>query len=166
MPRRVLITGGAGFIGSHTALVLLEQGYELVVLDNFDNSSPEALKRVKKLANSNALDLVEGDVRDLEAVNRAFDCGGPVDGVIHFAGLKAVSESVANPLHYWDVNISGSRVLAAAMEQHQGRTLVFSSTSTVYGEPEVFPLHGQMPKAPVHPYAQTKLTVEQTLSAL
>ena len=81
MTRRVLITGGAGFIGSHTALVLLEQGYELVVLDNFDNSNPEALKRVQELAGSNALDLVEGDVRDLDAVNRAFDCGGPIDGV-------------------------------------------------------------------------------------
>ena len=166
MARRVLITGGAGFIGSHTALVLLEQGYELVVLDNFDNSSPEALKRVKTLANSNALDLVEGDVRDLNAVNRAFDRGGPIDGVIHFAGLKAVGESVANPLHYWDVNLNGSRVLATAMEQHQCRTLVFSSTSTVYGEPEVFPLHEQMPTAPVHPYAQTKLAVEQMLGAL
>ena len=164
MPRRVLITGGAGFIGSHTALVLLEQGYELVVLDNFDNSSPEALRRVKELADSNALELVEGDVRDLAAVHRAFDCGGPIDGVIHFAGLKAVGESVANPLRYWDVNVNGSRVLAAAMEQHQCRTLVFSSTSTVYGEPEAFPLKEEMP--PVHPYAQTKLAVEQMLGAL
>ena len=166
MPRRVLITGGAGFIGSHTAFVLLEQGYELVVLDNFDNSSPEALTRVKELANSNALDLVEGDVRDLNAVNHAFDRGGPIDGVIHFAGLKAVGESVANPLLYWDINLNGSRVLAAAMEQHQCRTLVFSSTSTVYGEPRVFPLHEEMPTAPVHPYAQTKLAVEQMLGAL
>ena len=166
MPRRVLITGGAGFIGSHTALVLLEQGYELVVLDNFDNSSPEALMRVKELAGSNALELVEGDVRDLAAVHRAFDCGGPIDGVIHFAGLKAVGESVANPLRYWDVNVNGSRVLAAAMEQHQCRTLVFSSTSTVYGEPEAFPLKEEMPTTPVHPYAQTKLAVEQMLGAL
>ena len=166
MPRRVLITGGAGFIGSHTALVLLEQGYELVVLDNFDNSSPEALRRVKELADSNALELVEGDVRDLAAVHRAFDCGGPIDGVIHFAGLKAVGESVANPLRYWDVNVNGSRVLAAAMEQHQCRTLVFSSTSTVYGEPEAFPLKEEMTTTPVHPYAQTKLAVEQMLGAL
>ena len=166
MPRRVLITGGAGFIGSHTAFVLLEQGYELVVLDNFDNSSPEALKRVRELAGSNALDFVEGDVRDVNAVNRAFDCGGPIDGVIHFAGLKAVGESVADPLRYWDVNLNGSRVLASAMEQHQCRTLVFSSTATVYGEPEVFPLQEQMPTGPVHPYAQTKLAVEQMLGAL
>ncbi|MDB4651369.1 SDR family NAD(P)-dependent oxidoreductase, partial [Synechococcus sp. AH-551-E05] len=166
MPSRVLITGGAGFIGSHTALVLLTQGYELVILDNFDNSSPEALERVQELAGSNALDVVEGDVRDSVAVNRAFDRGGPIDGVIHFAGLKAVGDSVADPLRYWDVNLNGSRVLAAAMEQHQCRTLVFSSTSTVYGEPEVFPLNEEMPTAPVHPYAQTKLAVEQMLGAL
>ena len=140
MGRRVLITGGAGFIGSHTCLVLLEQGHELVVLDNFDNSSPEALRRVQELAGSIQLTLVEGDVRDASAVDQAFSSGGDVDGVIHFAGLKAVGESVANPLLYWDVNVNGSRVLAAAMESHGCRTLVFSSTSTAYGEPEKFPL--------------------------
>ena len=116
MGRRVLITGGAGFIGSHTCLVLLEQGHELVVLDNFDNSSPEALRRVQELAGSTQLTLVEGDVRDPNAVDQAFSTGGAMDGVIHFAGLKAVGESVANPLLYWDVNVNGSRVLAAAMD--------------------------------------------------
>ncbi|WP_353292085.1 UDP-glucose 4-epimerase GalE [Synechococcus sp. M16CYN] len=166
MTNRVLITGGAGFIGSHTALVLLEQGYELVILDNFDNSNPKALDRVKDLAGSKALELVEGDVRDPTAVNRAFDNCGSVEGVIHFAGLKAVSESVTNPLRYWDVNVNGSRVLAATMEKRNFRTLVFSSTSTVYGEPENFPLHEEMPTVPVHPYAQTKLAVEQMLNAL
>ena len=126
MSRRVLITGGAGFIGSHTCLVLLEQGHELVVLDSFDNSSPEALRRVQELARSTQLTLVEGDVRDPSAVDQAFSTAGPVDGVIHFAGLKAVGESVSNPLLYWDVNVNGSRVLAAAMERHGCRTLVFS----------------------------------------
>ena len=166
MSKAVLITGGAGFIGSHTCLVLLQQGHRLVVLDNFDNSSPEALRRVKELAGSEELTLVEGDVRDTESLNRAFAVAGPVDGGIHFAGLKAVGESVADPLRYWDVNLNGSRVLAAAMERHDCRTLVFSSTSTVYGEPEVFPLREDMPTAPVHPYAQTKLAVEQMLRAL
>ena len=166
MGRRVLITGGAGFIGSHTCLVLLEQGHELVVLDNFDNSSPEALRRVQELAGSTQLTLVEGDVRNASAVDQAFSSGGAVDGVIHFAGLKAVGESVANPLLYWDVNVNGSRVLAAAMERHGCRTLVFSSTSTAYGEPETFPLREDMPTAPVHPYAQTKVAVEQMLTAL
>ena len=166
MGRRVLITGGAGFIGSHTCLVLLEQGHELVVLDNFENSSPEALRRVQELAGSTELTLVEGDVRDTSAVDQAFSSGGAVDGVIHFAGLKAVGESVANPLLYWDVNVNGSRVLAAAMERHGCRTLVFSSTSTAYGEPETFPLREDMPTAPVHPYAQTKVAVEEMLAAL
>jgi UDP-glucose 4-epimerase len=166
MGRRVLITGGAGFIGSHTCLVLLEQDHELVVLDSFDNSSPEALRRVQELADSTQLTLVEGDVRDPSAVDQAFSTAGSVDGVIHFAGLKAVGESVANPLLYWDVNVNGSRVLAAAMERHGCRTLVFSSTSTAYGEPETFPLRENMPTAPVHPYAQTKVAVEQMLAAL
>ena len=166
MGRRVLITGGAGFIGSHTCLVLLEQGHELVVLDNFDNSSPEALRRVQELAGSTQLTLVEGDVRDPNAVDQAFSTGGAMDGVIHFAGLKAVGESVANPLLYWDVNVNGSRVLAAAMDRHGCRTLVFSSTSTAYGEPATFPLREDMPTAPVHPYAQTKVAVEQMLAAL
>ena len=166
MGRRVLITGGAGFIGSHTCLMLLEQGHELVVLDNFDNSSPEALRRVQELAGSTQLTLVEGDVRDPDVVDQAFRIAGKVDGVIHFAGLKAVGESVDNPLLYWDVNVNGSRVLAAAMEQHGCRTLVFSSTSTAYGEPETFPVREAMPTAPIHPYAQTKVAVEQMLAAL
>ena len=166
MPQRILITGGAGFIGSHTCLVLLEAGHALVVLDNFDNSSPEALKRVQELAGRDALAVLEGDVRNSADLNRAFREFGPIDGVIHFAGLKAVGESVADPLRYWDVNLNGSRALAAAMEQHGCRTLVFSSTSTVYGEPEQFPLREDLATAPVHPYAQTKLAVEQMLQAL
>ena len=166
MSRRILITGGAGFIGSHTAVVLLEAGHELVVLDNFDNSSPEALRRVKELSGNNALTVIEGDVRDPEALDQAFRSKGTIDGVIHFAGLKAVGESVSDPLRYWDVNVSGSRALATAMERHGCRAIVFSSTSTVYGEPEIFPLREDMPTAPVHPYAQTKLAVEQMLQAL
>ena len=166
MSGRILITGGAGFIGSHTCLVLLEAGHELVVLDNFDNSSPEALARVKELAGRDALSVLEGDVRDPVALDRSFRDFGAIDGVIHFAGLKAVGESVADPLRYWDVNLNGSRALAEAMERHGCRTLVFSSTSTVYGEPDQFPLREDMATAPVHPYAQTKLAVEQMLQAL
>ena len=105
-------------------------------------------------------------MRDRSAVDQAFRAAGPVDGVIHFAGLKAVGESVQDPLRYWDVNVNGSRVLAAAMEAHGCRTLVFSSTSTSYGEPDTFPLREDMPTAPVHPYAQTKVAVEQMLAAL
>ena len=167
---RFLITGGAGFIGSHTCLVLLNEGHSLLVLDNFSNSSPEPMRRVLELADrqdSEALTLVKGDVRSSADLDRVFDAAsGAVDGVIHFAGLKAVGESVADPLRYWDVNLSGSRCLAEAMERHGCRSLVFSSTSTVYGEPEAFPLSEETPTAPVHPYAQTKLAVETMLQAL
>ena len=137
-----------------------------MVLDNFENSSPEALKRVQELSGSTKLTLVEGDVRDPSALDEAFSTAGAVDGVIHFAGLKAVGESVTNPLLYWDVNLNGSRVLAQAMERHRCRTVVFSSTSTAYGEAETFPLREDMTTAPVHPYAQSKVAVEQMLAAL
>ena len=166
---RLLITGGAGFIGSHTCVVLLEAGHELVVLDSFANSSPIALDRVSELT-GRRVQLIEGDVRDSALMSQLFAdsnaSGQPIEGVIHFAGLKAVGESVADPLRYWDVNVCGSRALLSAMDAHGCRTLVFSSTSTVYGEPETFPLSETTPTAPIHPYAQTKLAIEQLLSAL
>jgi UDP-glucose 4-epimerase len=166
---QLLITGGAGFIGSHTCLVLLEAGHNLVVLDDFSNSNPEALRRVLELAGLEAgdprLDVVRGDVRHPPDVAKAF-AHGPIDGVVHFAGLKAVGESVQDPLRYWDVNLAGSRTLLAAMRDHACRVIVFSSTSTVYGQPERFPLLETDPVAPLHPYAQTKLAVEQLLEAL
>ncbi len=165
----LLITGGAGFIGSHTCVVLLMGGHELVVLDSFANSSPLALDRVAELA-GRPVQLVTGDVRDAVLLNQLFAdasaCGNPIEAVIHFAGLKAVGESVAEPLRYWDVNLCGSRTLLDAMDTHGCRTLVFSSTSTVYCEPETFPLTETTPTAPIHPYAQTKLAVEQLLTAL
>jgi len=174
----LLITGGAGFIGSHTALVLLQAGHSLVVLDNFANSSPEALRRVAELAGlsddaaapSERLQVIAGDIRHPDDLDRALATpapgGGPVDGVIHFAGLKAVGESVQQPLRYWDVNVNGSRLLLEAMQCHGCRTLVFSSTSTVYGEPQQFPITEAFATNPLHPYAQTKLAVEWMLQAL
>ena len=169
MSQTLLITGGAGFIGSHTCLVLLQAGHRLVVLDNFENSSAEALRRVAELAGLSGddprLQVVEGDVRQPADLARAFGLG-PIDGVVHFAGLKAVAESVADPLRYWDVNVGGSRALLAAMRGHGCRVIVFSSTSTVYGQPETFPLLENAALAPLHPYAQTKLAVEQLLTAL
>ena len=166
---RLLITGGAGFIGSHTCLVLLESGYELVVLDNFSNSTPEALARVQELAGY-SLQIVTGDIREAATINHIFQdaisAKNPFVAVIHFAGLKAVGESVANPLLYWDVNVVGSRHLLAAMDASNCRTLVFSSTSTIYGEPNAFPLVESMPPDPIHPYAQSKLAVEHMLAAL
>ena len=166
---RLLITGGAGYIGSHTCVVLLEKGHDLVVVDNFANSSPIALARVSEIT-GRTMQLVEGDIRDAALLNRVFSnasaSGQPIEGVIHFAGLKAVGESVNEPLRYWDVNFCGSRTLLSAMDSHGCRTFVFSSTCTVYGEPETFPLTETTTTAPIHPYAQTKLAVEQLIDAL
>ena len=168
----LLITGGAGFIGSHTALVLLEAGHQLVVLDSYANSSPEALRRVAELAGPEAatrLQVVEGDIRSEQDLNRAFAAnsaqgGKPADAVIHFAGLKAVGESVAEPLRYWDVNLSGSRQLVGAMQAHGCRTLVFSSSATLYGYPETVPIPETATIAPINPYGHSKAAVEQLLA--
>jgi UDP-glucose 4-epimerase len=163
-----LITGGAGFIGSHTCVVLLEAGHRLVVLDNFDNSSPEALRRVAELAGADAdarLHVVEGDVRSASDLKQVFRRDA-VDAVVHFAGLKAVGESVANPLRYWDVNVSGSQQLLAAMAAHGCRTLVFSSSATLYGYPETVPIPESAPIQPINPYGYTKAAVEQMLQDL
>ena len=170
----LLITGGAGFIGSHTCVVLLEAGHHLLVFDDLSNSSPVALERVAELAGvalgEEQLKLICGDIRDAALLDRLFTeaeaSDKPIEAVIHFAGLKAVGESVANPLRYWDVNVVGSQALLSTMDAHTCRTVVFSSTSTVYGEPERFPLTETTPIAPIHPYAQTKLAVEQMLNAL
>jgi UDP-glucose 4-epimerase len=167
---QLLITGGAGFIGSHTCVVLLEAGHHLVVLDNYDNSSPEALRRVAELAGPTAAErliAVEGDIRSAADLERAFSAAGtPIEAVIHFAGLKAVGESVAQPLRYWDVNLSGSRSLVAAMAAHGCHTLVFSSSATLYGtpEPDQVPIPETAPIRPINPYGHTKTAVEQLLA--
>jgi len=163
----LLITGGAGFIGSHTSLVLLEAGHRLVVLDNFSNSSPEALRRVVELAGPAAagrLSVIEGDLRNPVALAQAFGSAAPIDAVVHFAGLKAVAESVADPLRYWDVNVAGSRQLLAAMREAGCRTIVFSSSATLYGLPDRVPIAETAPLAPVNPYGYTKAAVERMLA--
>jgi UDP-glucose 4-epimerase len=162
-----LITGGAGFIGSHTILVLLQAGHRVVALDNFHNSSPESLKRVQELVGSPAserLFILEGDIRCQADLERAF--AHNIDAVIHFAGLKAVAESVAQPLLYWDVNLSGSRQLLAAMQVHNCRTVVFSSSATLYGTPDTVPISEAAPIRPINPYGQSKAAVEQLLENL
>ena len=164
---QLLITGGAGFIGSHTALVLLEAGHSLVVLDNFHNSSPESLRRVQELAGPEAasrLRVVEGDIRSAADLEEAL--GTSADAVVHFAGLKAVGESVAQPLAYWDVNVCGSRQLLAAMQRAGCRTLVFSSSATLYGIPDVVPIPESAPVQPINPYGHSKAAVERMLSDL
>ena len=175
---RLLITGGAGFIGSHTCLVLLDAGHDLIVLDNYSNSSPIALKRVATLAGLPAssdsaterLLLIKGDIRDRSCLDQLFieanTSGKPIEAVIHFAGLKAVGESVQEPLRYWDVNVTGSTCLLAAMDAHSCRCLVFSSSCTLYGCPEVVPITEKTPVKPINPYGHTKAAVEQLLGDL
>ena len=168
---QLLITGGAGFIGSHSCLVLLEAGHNLVVLDNFDNSSPESLKRVLELAGPSAvgrLRVVEGDIRSAADLERAFaaPASRPITAVVHFAGLKAVGESLREPLRYWDVNLSGSRQLLEAMQAHGCRSLVFSSSATLYGMPELVPIPESAPIQPINPYGHSKAAVEQLLDDL
>src|SRR5690554_6537686 len=158
----VLVTGGAGYIGSHTALALLEAGADVVVLDNFSNSSPEALARVEKIT-GRSLTTVMGDVRDKALLDHLFS-EHKFDAVMHFAGLKAVGESVEKPLTYYENNVYGSLTLCQAMANAGVFKLVFSSSATVYGDPETMPVHEGMPTGkPTNPYGMSKLMVEQIL---
>jgi UDP-glucose 4-epimerase len=163
-PRTVLVTGGAGYIGSHTCVTLLEAGGRVVVLDNLANSSVVALDRVRELVpGSDALlEFVEGDIRDPADLDRAFGAGD-VDSVIHFAGLKAVGESVAEPLRYYEHNVAGTVQLLRAMERHDVHDLVFSSSCTVYGEPPTVPITEDTPLGATSPYGRTKLHIEEML---
>ncbi|MCB9155494.1 MAG: UDP-glucose 4-epimerase GalE [Caldilineaceae bacterium] len=164
----VLVTGGAGYIGSHTCLHLVESKIDVTVVDNFSNSSPEALRRVEEMA-GRALRVVEGDVRDAGALDIAFAGPTPIDAVMHFAGLKAVGESVAEPVRYYDNNVTGTLNLIQAMQRARVHTLVFSSTATVYGDPapEHLPLTENSPCGNTYsPYATSKWMVERCLADL
>lgn len=161
---KVLLTGGAGYIGSHTAVELLTQGHEVVIFDNFSNSSHLALERVQQITGC-SLPVVHGDVRDqslLEQTLRAH----LIDSVVHFAGKKAVGESVAQPIDYFDNNVNGTLVLLRAMAAAGVKRLVFSSSATVYGDPQYLPLDEQHPLSVTSPYGRSKLMVEETLSDL
>ncbi|OTG66876.1 UDP-glucose 4-epimerase GalE [Acinetobacter sp. ANC 4470] len=162
---KILVTGGAGYIGSHTCVELLNSGHEVIVLDNLSNSSEESLKRVQKLTGK-TLTFVEGDIRDGQVLGQVFQ-QHQIDAVIHFAGLKAVGESQKIPLTYFDHNIAGSIQLVKAMERASVFTLVFSSSATVYDEANVSPLSEEMPTGtPTNNYGYTKLIVEQLLQKL
>lgn len=164
MPK-VLVTGGAGYIGSHTCVELLNAGHEVVVLDNLSNSSPESLNRVQALT-SKSLEFIEGDILDQAILDQIFQ-NHQIDAVIHFAGLKAVGESQQIPLKYFENNISGSISLVKAMERANVFNLVFSSSATVYDEANVSPLNEEMPTGmPSNNYGYTKLIVEQLLQKL
>ena len=162
---KILVTGGAGYIGSHTCIELLNAGHEVVVLDNLSNSSEESLTRVQALT-AKKLDFVKGNILDQHILDYIFQ-SHQIDAVIHFAGLKAVGESQQEPLKYFDNNISGSISLVKAMERAQVFKLVFSSSATVYDEANISPLNEDMPTGmPTNNYGYTKLIVEQLLQKL
>jgi UDP-glucose 4-epimerase len=161
---RVLLTGGAGYIGSHTYLELLEAGFEPVILDNFSNSNPEVFNRLEAIS-GRPVEWVEADVRDrtvLDATFSRYDFGA----VVHFAGLKAVGESVAKPLEYYDNNVCGTLRLLEAMRAARVKQLVFSSSATVYGDPQTVPIQEHFPLSATNPYGRSKLMIEEMLRDL
>lgn len=160
---KILVTGGAGYIGSHTVIELSEAGHEAVVLDNLYNASPKCLERVEKITGKK-VPFYLADIRDRAALERVFS-ENTFDCVIHFAGLKAVGESVAKPWEYYDNNITGSLVLFDVMRKHGCKNIIFSSSATVYGKPAFVPITEACPKGQVtNPYGQTKAMLEQILS--
>ncbi|WP_214370091.1 UDP-glucose 4-epimerase GalE [Pseudonocardia sp. H11422] len=158
----VLVTGGAGFIGSHTCLELLEHDHDVVVIDNHSNSSPGALDRVRKLA-GRPLPAYEVDIRDRDALGEVF-AAHRIDAVIHFAAKKAVGESMQIPLSYYDTNVGGTATLLRVMQAHDVQQLVFSSSCSIYGEAEQLPLDEQSPANPTNPYARSKWICEQMMA--
>ncbi|MXS85523.1 UDP-glucose 4-epimerase GalE [Nitrosomonas sp. HPC101] len=158
---KIFVTGGAGYIGSHTCVELLAAGHEVVVFDNFCNSHLEALRRIEQITGKK-LTVVRGDVRDQAAIEEALK-SHECEAVIHFAGLKAVGESVEKPLEYYDNNVIGTHRLLAAMQNCDVHTLVFSSSATVYGEPQHLPLTEDHPLSATNPYGRSKLIIEEML---
>lgn len=160
----ILVTGGAGYIGSHTCLALLQAGYEVIVVDNLSNSKEEALHRVQELTGK-TLTFYQVDLLDKDALEAVFTAQ-PIDNVIHFAGLKAVGESVSIPLHYYQNNIAGTLNLCQVMKKHNIKKLVFSSSATVYGETNPSPLQEDYPLSATNPYGRSKLMIEEILRDL
>lgn len=157
----ILVTGGAGYIGSHACVELLNEGYDVVVFDNFSNSHPEALRRVEQIT-GRKITFVRGDIRDQEAIEAVL-LQNECEAVLHFAGLKAVGESVEKPLLYYDNNVVGTHRLLAAMQNCGVSKLVFSSSATVYGEPQRLPLTEDHPLSATNPYGRSKLVIEYML---
>lgn len=161
----ILLTGGAGYIGSHMLYELLEANHDVIVLDNLSNSNVEAIKRVESLTNKHCT-FIEGDIRDRQLLDDIFSQHS-IDSVLHFAGLKAVGESAEKPLMYFENNITGSLVLLEAMKAANVKKIVFSSSATVYGDPEQLPITEDCPTSmPTNPYGYTKLAVEQMMMQL
>lgn len=164
MSQKILVTGGAGYIGTHTCIALHAAGYEMVVYDNLSNSSLEAMQRVSALIGQ-PIEFIEGDIRDAERLRQVF-AAHQFFGVIHFAGLKAVGESVAKPLWYYDNNVSGTITLLQMMQEYAVKNFIFSSSATVYGDPESLPITEESKRSCTNPYGQSKLTVEYILEDL
>jgi len=158
---KILVTGGAGYIGSHTCIEIIKAGYEVVVVDNLCNSSLESLKRVEGLVDCN-IPFHKVDVRDKAALTKVFEQYS-IDGVIHFAGLKAVGESVEKPIEYYDTNVGGTFILAEVMRNFGCKVFVFSSSATVYGDPHTVPIKENFPLSVTNPYGRSKLMIEEFL---
>ena len=162
MDKTVLVTGGAGYIGSHACVVLMEAGYQVLVLDNFSNSRPEVFERLQVIVGSRPR-FIEGDIRDTDLLDSIFE-NNNISSVMHFAGLKAVGESVSMPLEYYQNNVTGTLNLLQAMERAGVSKLVFSSSATVYGDPASVPIDETFPCSATNPYGRSKLIVEEILS--
>ena len=160
----ILVTGGTGFIGSHTCVSLIEAGHEVSIVDDLSNSRREVLDRIEQIAGKRP-EFFEGDVRDRGLLRRIFG-QRPVDSVIHFAGLKAVGESVAQPLRYYDCNVSGALVLCETMVEAGVKSIIFSSSATVYGDPASVPIREDFPRSATNPYGASKLMIEDILADL
>ena len=160
----ILVTGGTGFIGSHACVALMAVGHEVTVIDDLSNSQREVLDRVEKISGKRPI-FVEGDVRDRELLREVFS-QRPVDAVIHFAGLKAVGESMTQPLRYYDCNVGGAIALCEVMAEVNVKTLIFSSSATVYGDPASVPIREDFPRSATNPYGASKLMVEDMLADL
>ncbi len=173
---KILVTGGAGFIGSHTCLEMLQKGYDLIVIDSYINSNKKSLKRVIDLFKLNnrvdnvSIKIINADLRDKEVLERIFldykELGDPIEAVVHFAGLKSVMDSVVNPLLYWDANVNSAINLLGVMNKYNCRTIVFSSSATIYGKKNNIPLSEKCDLKPINTYGKTKLAIEQLLNDL
>ncbi|MEM9717029.1 MAG: UDP-glucose 4-epimerase GalE [Pseudomonadota bacterium] len=164
MAHKILLTGGAGYIGSHTYVALIDAGFDVVIIDNFENAASDVPDRLRQITQRNVT-YIEADVRNRAEIAQVFDTHS-FDGVVHFAALKAVGESVELPLNYIDTNISGLTNLLKVMEANDTRALVFSSSATIYGDPETLPITEDAPRSFTNPYALTKLMSEHILEAM
>lgn len=158
---KVLVTGGAGYIGSHTCVELLNNGHDVIVVDNLSNSKPEVINRIKELTGRD-FKFYKADILNKKEIDKIFKENN-IEAVIHFAGLKAVGESVKIPLRYYYNNVTGTLVLCEVMQKHNVKKMVFSSSATVYGKPKTVPITEDFPLSATNPYGRTKLMIEQIL---